>query len=104
MPHLLKHKNVTAVKKKKKISKGAYFPAHTCPHMHILTRRLESPEVDVDQDKVDDSRAVLFALPGFEHVAFLEAFAVKDFGIDLGERELVHSSPLFCQQELLGHQ
>lgn len=71
--------------------------------MHILTRRLESPEVDVDQDKVDDSRAVLFALPGFEHVAFLEAFAVKDFGIDLGERELVHSSPLFCQQELLGH-
>lgn len=71
--------------------------------MHILTRRLETPEVDVDQDKVDDSGAVLFTLPGFEHVAFLEAFAVKDFGIDLGERELVHSSPLFCQQELLVH-
>lgn len=71
--------------------------------MHILTGCLECSEVDVDQDKVDDSRAVLFSFFWFEDVAFLQALAVEDFGVDLGERELVHSSPLFCQQELLSH-
>lgn len=71
--------------------------------MHILTRCLECPEVDVNQDKVDDGRAVLFAFFWFEDVAFLQALAVKDFGVDLGEWELVHSSPLFCQQKFLRH-
>lgn len=71
--------------------------------MHILTRCLEFPEVDVNQDKVDDRRAVLFAFFRFEDVALLQALAVKDFGVDFGERKLVHSSPLFCQQELLLH-
>lgn len=64
--------------------------------MHILTRCFELPEVDVDQDKVDDSRAVFFSFLGFEDVALLQALAVEDFGIDLGKRQLVHSSPLFC--------
>lgn len=73
----------------------------TSPHAHALTRSFEFPEVDVDQDKVDDSRAVLFAFFWFEHIAFLQALAVKDFWVNLGEWELVHSSPLFCQQELL---
>lgn len=71
------------------------------PRMHILTRCLEFPEVDIDQDKVDDSRAVLFAFFWFEDVAFLQALAVKDFRVDLGEWKLVHTSPLFCQKEFL---
>lgn len=71
------------------------------PHMHMLTRCLECPEVDVDQYKVDDSWAVLVAFSWFEDVAFLQAFAVKHFGIDLGEWKPVHSSPFFSQQELL---
>jgi len=64
--------------------------------MHTLTRRFELPEVNVDQNKVDDSRAVLFAFSWFEDVAFFQTLPVKDFGVDLGERELVHSGPLFC--------
>lgn len=87
-------------------SPGIFSSSHMLwkpPHMHILTRCLELPEVDVDQDKVDDSRAVLFAFFWFEHVAFLQALAVKDFGVDLGEGKLVHSSPLLCQQQLLWH-
>lgn len=70
--------------------------------MRILTRRFELPEVDVDQDEVDDRRAVLFSFLWFEDVAFLQALAVKDFGVDLGERELVHPSPLLRKQKLLG--
>lgn len=69
--------------------------------MRILTRCLVFPEVDVDQDKVDDGRAVLFAFFWLEDVAFLQALAVEHFGVDLREWKLVHSSPLFCQQELL---
>lgn len=69
--------------------------------MHTLTRRLEFPEVDIDQDKVDDSRAVLFAFFWFEDVAFLQALAVEDFRVDFGKWQLVHSCPFFCQQELL---
>lgn len=62
----------------------------------MLTRCFEFPEVDVDQDKVNDSRAVLFPLLWFEDVAFLQSLAVKDFWVNLGKWELVHSSPLFC--------
>jgi len=70
-----------------------YLPPQECTE---LTGRLEGPEVDVDQDEVDDGRAVLFALLRFEDVAFLQALAVKHSGVDFGERELVHPSPLFC--------
>lgn len=70
--------------------------AHT-----VLTRCLECPEVDVDQYKVDHSWAILFAFPWFEDIAFLQAFAVEDFGIDLGEWKLVHSSPFLCHQDFL---
>lgn len=67
----------------------------------IPTGSLERPEVDVDQHKVDDGGTVLFTLPRFEDVTFLQAFAVEDFGINLGEGELVHASPLLSQEELL---
>lgn len=52
---------------------------------HILTRRFELSEVNVDQDKVDDRWAVLFVLLWFEDIALLQTFAVKDFGVDLRE-------------------
>lgn len=45
---------------------------------------------------MDDSGAVLFAFFWFEDVAFLQALSVEDFGVNLGEWELVHSSPFFC--------
>lgn len=70
-------------------------------HMSILTGCLELPEVDVDEDKVDDRRAVPFSFFWLEDVAFLQALAVKDFGVNLGEWKLVHSGPLFSQKELL---
>ena len=50
---------------------------------------------------MDDSRAVLLSFLWFEDVALLQALAVKDLGVDLGELELVHPSPLFCKQQLL---
>lgn len=70
-------------------------------HVHPLTGRFELPEVDVDQNKVDDSGAVPFSFFWFEDVAFLQAFTVKNFGVDLRKGELVHSSPLLCKQKLL---
>lgn len=59
------------------------------------------PEVDVDEDKVDDRRAVLFTSLWFEDIAFLQTFTVKDFGVDLGEWQLVHSSPFLSEEKLL---
>lgn len=72
--------------------------------LQIPTGRLECPEVDVDQHEVDDDGTVLFAFPRPEDVTLFQAFAVEDFRIDLGERELVHAGPFLCQQKLLrGH-
>lgn len=66
-----------------------------------LTGCLERPEVDVDQHEVDDGRTVLFSFPGLEDVTLFQAFAVEDFRVDLGERELVHAGPFLSQKKLL---
>lgn len=50
---------------------------------------------------MDDGGTVLFTLPWFEDVALLQALTVKHFGVNLREWKLVHSGPLFCQQQLL---
>lgn len=68
------------------------------PRSQALTRGFEFPEVDVDQDKVDDGGTVLLSFLWFEDVTFLQALTIKDFGVNLGEWKLVHSSPLFGQQ------
>ena len=67
----------------------------------IITRGFESPEVDVDQNKVDDGGAVLVPLVWLEDVAFFQTFAVENLGVDLGKRQLVHPSPFLGQQKLL---
>lgn len=67
----------------------------------VLTRGFEHPEVDVDQDKMDDSGAVPFPLFWLEDVALFQALAVKHFGVDLREWQLVHPGPLLSQQQLL---
>lgn len=68
---------------------------------HTFTGRFEFPEVDVDQDEMDDGRAVPLALFWFKDVAFLQTLAVEDLRVNFGEWEFVHASPFFCQQELL---
>lgn len=67
----------------------------------VLTRGFERPEVDVDQDKMDDSGAVPFPLFWLEDVALFQALAVKHFRVDLRERQFVHPGPLLSQQKLL---
>lgn len=67
----------------------------------IPTRRFERPEVDVDQHEVDDGWTVLFTFPRLEDVTFFQAFAVKDFRVNLRERELVHACPFLSQKKLL---
>lgn len=87
--------------------KEAEFPSSTIlqkpSRKQILTRCLECPEVDIDQYKVDDGRAVLFAFSWFKDITFFQTFPIEDFGIDLWEGKLVHTSPFFCQQEFLWH-
>jgi len=87
-----------------RIPRAPLFPARTPKSSTAhgkLTGCLEFSEVDVDQDKVDDSGAVPIALLGLEDVAFLQTLAVEHLGVDLGERQLVHPRPLLCQEKLL---
>lgn len=63
------------------------------------TRCLVIPEVDVGQNKVDDSWTIFLDIRilGFKDIAFLQSFSIKHIRINLWKGELVHSGPLFCK-------